>query len=199
MFNVGSGEFLVILLLALVVLGPTRLPDALRQLGRFLGEARKLSANFQNEVNEAMKDPVKVVTGEDTPKLPKLPRNAREMVGFAVPEPFAAMEKTETDEEKQEKADEAGQVDTVDTAEGATADAAETADAEVSAEDAVVSAEPAVATTVEPAALPPRVGGIDSAAAADALSADAPATASGVGDTSRGTDEDDEVPMFGDR
>lgn len=94
MFNVGSGEFLIILLVALVVLGPQRLPEALRQVGRFIGEAKKLSTNFQNEVQDAMKDPVKKVTGEEMPKIPKIPRTGKELVGFAVPEPFATQEPT---------------------------------------------------------------------------------------------------------
>ena len=33
MFNLGGGEMLVILLLALIVLGPERLPEAARQVG----------------------------------------------------------------------------------------------------------------------------------------------------------------------
>lgn len=95
MFNVGGPEFVVILIVALVVLGPTRLPGALRQVGKFIGEAKKLSANFQNEVNDAMADPVKKVTGIEGAELSKLPRSSRDLVGFAVPEPFAAMEKKE--------------------------------------------------------------------------------------------------------
>ena len=37
MFNVGGGELLVILLIALIVLGPQRLPDAARQIGKAMG------------------------------------------------------------------------------------------------------------------------------------------------------------------
>lgn len=53
MFNLGAGEVLVILLLALIVLGPQRLPDAAKQVGRFMGEIRKLSSGFQNELKTA--------------------------------------------------------------------------------------------------------------------------------------------------
>jgi Tat protein translocase TatB subunit len=52
-FNLGAGEVLVILLLALIVLGPQRLPDAARQVGRFTGEIRKLSSGFQQEMKSA--------------------------------------------------------------------------------------------------------------------------------------------------
>ena len=58
MFNIGGGELLIIFLVALVVLGPTKLPEAARQLGKWMGEFRKLSAGFQAEVRQAMDDPV---------------------------------------------------------------------------------------------------------------------------------------------
>lgn len=58
MFNVGGGELLIIFLVALVVLGPTKLPEAARQLGKWMGEFRRLSAGFQAEVRNAMDDPV---------------------------------------------------------------------------------------------------------------------------------------------
>ena len=53
MFNLGAGEVLVILLLALIVLGPQRLPEAAKQVGRFTGEIRKLSSGFQAEIKAA--------------------------------------------------------------------------------------------------------------------------------------------------
>lgn len=54
MFNVGGGEILVILLVALVVLGPDKLPGAMRSVGNMVGEVRKLSNGFQAEVRSAM-------------------------------------------------------------------------------------------------------------------------------------------------
>ena len=56
MFNVGGGELIVIMLLALVVLGPQRLPTAARQVGKALGDLRRLSTGFQNEVRSAFED-----------------------------------------------------------------------------------------------------------------------------------------------
>ncbi len=53
MFNVGGGEVFVILLVALIVLGPQRLPGAVRQAGQFLGELRKISTGFQQEMKSA--------------------------------------------------------------------------------------------------------------------------------------------------
>jgi sec-independent protein translocase protein TatB len=56
MFNVGGGEFLVIALVALIVLGPQRLPDAARQIGKAMGELRRLSSGFQDEIRGALTD-----------------------------------------------------------------------------------------------------------------------------------------------
>lgn len=53
MFNVGGGELLVIALIALIVLGPERLPEAARTVGKVMGEIRRLSTGFQDEVRHA--------------------------------------------------------------------------------------------------------------------------------------------------
>jgi sec-independent protein translocase protein TatB len=63
MFNIGGGELIVILLIALIVLGPQRLPDAARQIGKTMGELRRLSTGFQNEMKNALEtadDPTRV-------------------------------------------------------------------------------------------------------------------------------------------
>lgn len=54
MFNVGGGEVLVILLLALIVLGPDKLPNAAKQAGKYLGDFRRMSQGFQDEIKQAM-------------------------------------------------------------------------------------------------------------------------------------------------
>lgn len=64
MFNIGGGEFLIIFLVALVVLGPTKLPEAARQIGKVIGEFRKVSNSFQSELKNALDDPVERATRE---------------------------------------------------------------------------------------------------------------------------------------
>jgi sec-independent protein translocase protein TatB len=56
MFNVGGGELLVIALVALIVLGPQRLPEAARTVGKVVGEIRRLSSGFQREIRDAFED-----------------------------------------------------------------------------------------------------------------------------------------------
>jgi len=54
MGNLGGGEILVIMLVALLVLGPSKLPDAARQLGKAVAEFRKVSGGFQRELRAAL-------------------------------------------------------------------------------------------------------------------------------------------------
>lgn len=51
MFGIGSTEFLVILLVALVVLGPKSLASVSRTLGKAMGEFRRVSTDFQRTLN----------------------------------------------------------------------------------------------------------------------------------------------------
>ena len=57
MFNVGPEKLLLLFIIALIVLGPSKLPDAARTLGRALGEFRRVSGRLQNEVRDALADP----------------------------------------------------------------------------------------------------------------------------------------------
>lgn len=49
MFGIGTEELLLILVIALVVLGPERMPKLARDLGRMVGEFRKTSDDLRNE------------------------------------------------------------------------------------------------------------------------------------------------------
>lgn len=48
-----SAKFLVLLVIALIVLGPEKLPGAARTAGRLLSEFRRLTTGLQDEVREA--------------------------------------------------------------------------------------------------------------------------------------------------
>jgi len=48
MFNLGGMEILVILVVALLVLGPNKLPQFMRTLGKAFGEFRRTSAEFKH-------------------------------------------------------------------------------------------------------------------------------------------------------
>ena len=59
MFNLQGSEIIVILLIALVVLGPERLPDAVRRFMQTYNELKKMGAGFQSEIKTAFEEPLK--------------------------------------------------------------------------------------------------------------------------------------------
>jgi len=52
MFDIGFWEIALILVLALVILGPERLPHAARTVGRFVGKARRYVEGVKSEVEK---------------------------------------------------------------------------------------------------------------------------------------------------
>lgn len=67
MGNIGSSEILVVLLIALLVLGPTRLPGAARQMGKAMAEFRKVTTGLQNEMRGAISELESDVSFDDSP------------------------------------------------------------------------------------------------------------------------------------
>jgi sec-independent protein translocase protein TatB len=63
----GGPEWIVIMLVALMVLGPKELPKVMRTIGNVMAEVRKVSAGFQNEMRSAMDS----ITMEDQNKAVK--------------------------------------------------------------------------------------------------------------------------------
>jgi len=52
MFEVGFSELLVIFVLALIVLGPEKLPRLAAQVGRWIGRARAMAKQFRDQLEE---------------------------------------------------------------------------------------------------------------------------------------------------
>lgn len=55
--NISGGEMIVILIVALVVLGPERLPEMARSAGKMLHKVRTMTEGLQSEVKDVMDDP----------------------------------------------------------------------------------------------------------------------------------------------
>ena len=55
MFDVGFQELLLVGLVALVVIGPERLPKVARIAGMWVGRARRTLASVQQEINRELK------------------------------------------------------------------------------------------------------------------------------------------------
>ena len=63
-FNLGPGELLLILAIALVVLGPKKLPEAGRSLGRGLREFKNSVSNMSVNDEDEEKASLKARNGE---------------------------------------------------------------------------------------------------------------------------------------
>ena len=93
MGTIGPAEILVVLLVALIVLGPERLPEAARQVGRFVSEVRRIGAGFQAELRDAVNTTVATpsttapTTDAGTPAPGAPPGPAPEVLGEATPPP----------------------------------------------------------------------------------------------------------------
>jgi len=82
--SIGAPEILVVLVVALVVLGPQRLPQAARQLGKGLAEIKRISAGVQDQVQDALRVDEPVPDRQDEPPAPRPGRKEAGTDGFSL-------------------------------------------------------------------------------------------------------------------
>ena len=58
-FNFSGSEIVFLLLIALIVLGPEKLPDAVRKFGKTYAEFKKVTSGFQSELKSALDEPMR--------------------------------------------------------------------------------------------------------------------------------------------
>nr|HDN01125.1 hypothetical protein [Deltaproteobacteria bacterium] len=65
MFGIGLPELLLIFALALVILGPDKLPRLARQIARYMGELKRASEKLKSEldIDESLEKDIKKGTG----------------------------------------------------------------------------------------------------------------------------------------
>jgi TatA/E family protein of Tat protein translocase len=73
MFGLGIGEIIVIVVVGLMVLGPRRLPEIARQIGRVIRELRRAAYELQVNLEEATPPPPKRAMEPPPPPLPDAP------------------------------------------------------------------------------------------------------------------------------
>ncbi len=56
MFDIASSEFLLVMLVALVVIGPKDLPRVLSAVGKWVGKARGVAAQFRSGFDEMVRE-----------------------------------------------------------------------------------------------------------------------------------------------
>lgn len=71
MFEVGFSELLLIMVLALLVLGPQKLPKVVAEVGRWMGRARAMARQFREQLEveaaESQRPPPPAPTSTPTP------------------------------------------------------------------------------------------------------------------------------------
>jgi Tat protein translocase TatB subunit len=93
MFEVGFSELLLIMVLALLVLGPQKLPKVVAEVGRWMGRARAMARQFREQLEvEAAESqrppppaptptpiptPIPTPTSTDEPVRPNIPDDPR--------------------------------------------------------------------------------------------------------------------------
>lgn len=77
MFGMGGSEILVILIVALLFLGPDKLPDAAKKISKGIREIKKQSRSLQEQIENdehvggAIRDLKSALRGEELPSKPK--------------------------------------------------------------------------------------------------------------------------------
>lgn len=71
MFNIGFGEVLLIAVIGLLVFGPDRLPDAVRNAAQWLRQVRELAVTARKQVSDA--------AGLDDPETARVVADLREL------------------------------------------------------------------------------------------------------------------------
>ena len=56
MFDIGFWELSIIGIVALLVIGPERLPAVARTVGKYVGRANRFVANIKNDISKELKD-----------------------------------------------------------------------------------------------------------------------------------------------
>jgi len=56
-FNIGIPELILIFIIALIVVGPRRLPEIARSLGKIMNDLRKMSQEFTAEMTRELEAP----------------------------------------------------------------------------------------------------------------------------------------------
>jgi sec-independent protein translocase protein TatB len=104
MFDIASGELLLVALVALLVIGPKDLPRVLRYVGQWVGKARRMASHFRSGIDEMVRqselEELEKKWAEDNARIMREHPPAREY--DSLPPPDAASKTSDPNDPKAE-------------------------------------------------------------------------------------------------
>lgn len=80
MFGIGPMELVVIVVVALIFIGPKKMPEMARQFGRFFVQVRRMTTDVKSTIETAIHDAEIELANEERQKLQKLLSENQEKV-----------------------------------------------------------------------------------------------------------------------
>lgn len=108
MFGIGMPEMILILAIALIVIGPKKLPEVAKSLGRALGEFKKVTRDFKESMEidselKAVKKPLDVLNDTIKETTEVMPEVKTEHKNHGLNASVPAIEKTVKKKEEKRK------------------------------------------------------------------------------------------------
>lgn len=77
MFGIGFYELLVVAVVALVFVGPKRLPELMQKAGKFFVQARRMTTDVRSTIDSVIRDAEKELHQEELEKVKKMLEDAK--------------------------------------------------------------------------------------------------------------------------
>lgn len=75
MFGMGFGEMLVVLIIAVIFLGPDKIPETAHTLGKWFQELKSSMDDLKKSFEEGMNEKTQTNTEKPTVQNPQIPEN----------------------------------------------------------------------------------------------------------------------------
>src|SRR5260221_2355530 len=97
MFDIAWGEFIVIAVVALIVIGPKELPAVLRAIGQWTTKIRRMASEFQGQFQEALREAEMADLKKEVDSLNDAAKDAAKGFTFQFDDPLNFKEATKSE------------------------------------------------------------------------------------------------------